>query len=77
MARYAVTMTRVVTETAVMIVEADDPGQACLRCEEAPWTDATITTSHDNMCAEDGWSFQGDPQLIQEPRTVHRRRAAA
>lgn len=77
MARYAVTFTRQVTQTATIIVEAASPAEAAILAEDTPTTPEHIVTSGDNDL-DSGWRWVGDPQEITDrPRTDRRRLAAA
>lgn len=78
MPRYAVTLTRVITETATFIVEADSAGEAQVAAEDTPWDQCVVTSSHDNVAADDDWRH-GDVVEIMDlrPRSVRHRLAAA
>lgn len=77
MRRYAVTLTRTITQTATFIVEADSAGEAALKSEDAPWTDATVASSHDNVADEDGWSYETIEEVTGPRRQSVRHRLAA
>jgi len=77
MARYAVTFTRQVTQTATFIVDADDAGSAQVAAEDAPWSEATITSTHDNVGPEDGWRHAGASEITLAAGRIFRRRLAA
>ena len=77
MARYAVTLTRQITQTATFIVEAENVGRAMVEAENAPWQSATITSSADNFGAEDEWQHESVTELPHPARSVRHRPAVA
>lgn len=77
MKRYAVTLTRTITQTATFLVEADNVGDAVLKAEDIPWSEAIVTSSHDNVGEEDGWFHGPVTEVTDSPRRSVRRRLAA
>lgn len=76
MKRYAVTLTRTITQTATFIVEAASADDAWLAAEIAPWEEAAVTSSMDNA-PEDGWTHRDTTEIADHRQIDRLRRAAA
>lgn len=78
MARYMVTATRQITQYATWVIEADSPGEAALKSEETPISEAVIASSYDKGGDEDGWSHGAIVEITPPAaRSVRHRLASA